>query len=283
MKAMCPPAPRLARMFIPLLTVVFFVSPAIAKKHVLTESVAEQDFGANGSIDQTATTTNTYNKHGDLIQTVTVITGTFLQTSTTTFTNNKHGNPLTAMLEVDTGSDGSIDLTSTTSFIYDKKLRIGFDQIVDNDGDSNPDIIRHQTTTYDGNDNPILTVTESDTDADGNLDGNPDQILTVQNTFSSDDRLLTNVTTFDQNADGDADDPGDSVNTRVNIFDSQGNVAAFITTIDSQNDGVIDAISDTTLTYGPHDRVIGLESEFDDNADGTIEQITTVTNTYDHL
>jgi hypothetical protein len=264
-----------------LLLALLVASPVFAApKYVLAESSAEQDFGANGSVDQTAATTNTYDKKGNLLQTVTLQTGTFEQVQTTTFTNNSDGDAVSSISEVDMDADGTIDITSTTTFTYDSQgNRIAFDQIVENDGDATPDIIRHQTSVFDNQGNPTLVVTVSDTDDDGNLDGGADQIVTVQNTFSA-QGLLQSITTFDQNGDGDANDVGDSVNTRVATFDSNGDIIGFETTNDSQNDGIIDASSTATFVYGAHNLVIGLQSEFDDNDDGTIDQITTVVNTW---
>ncbi|MEO7413346.1 MAG: hypothetical protein ABIZ81_08305 [Opitutaceae bacterium] len=275
---------RILRIGSPLLMLALI--PAVGapplKKYVLLSAHVEQDLLSNGvGTDQTTEVTNHYDQQGNLVDTLIVGSGNFDQVQTTTYVNDANGDPITSTVEVDNDGDGDVDLTAISTFSYDSQgKRIAIDQLVYNDADPLT-IMRHTSFGYDAQGNLTSVVTASDIAVLGLFDGVVDQITTVENTWDSNGRLLQTVTRADLNGDGDTLDQGESVETRVNTFDGKDRIASALITAVRMNGGVpILSTATATFTYQGHGLLTELQTIADTNADGTIDQIVTTTNTW---
>ena len=139
-------------------------------------------------------------------------------------------------------------------------------------GDGIPDLAITNNLFYDRHGKLLLSVQESDLNGDGILD----EVTTNHFIYDRRGNLLFTVEDVDAGADGTVDGRSTTIYTNFS-----GNPRSVLVLEDNNADGTIDQIRTITYTYDSEGRLIGLVSLFDTNADGVADLHLVSSWTYD--
>jgi len=188
----------------------------------LTGSVLEQtgEILGDGTVvsRSTATTTNRFDEHGNLMRTELALDyngdGVVDDLVTDTFAYDKHGTEVSIVQDTDAGADGTVDTRSVTTYTYPNANQIQAITLVDNGVDGKIDEVDTTTYTYEAG-HLVRAVTELDT----NADGIPDASAVETWTYDFPNGQLFYLREDDFNADGSVD----VTSTAHYVLDDRGN------------------------------------------------------------
>ena len=217
-------------------------------------------------------------KDGDFIQTgwvsVSEQTDPFpgisaISRSTTTNLFDEHGNVAQTINLSYFNGDGIPNWAFTNYFYYDRRGNlVSSVQEFDSNGDGIPDEIITNHLFLDRRGNLVSLVQE----IDSNGDGIPDEIITDHLFRDQRGVLLSAVEDDDVGADGTID----QIVTNTFTYDSEGREIGSVSLYDTNADGVADFQSVTSLTYDRQGHLLLFTNEDDFYSPGTLELRTTV-------
>jgi hypothetical protein len=188
-----------------------FTTENTFKKDLLVKTVRLEDYSNDGVIEANTTTTNTYNKKGQIQQ---------------------------ILREYDGWNDGTVEGSELISYEYDNRSRL-IKETYDNDNDGDAD--QTVTYTYKGGKSGDYTKVTSDDYTD---DGIPESIVTQEYSLDKKGRPVSVTSTYDMDANGIPERGYIDQYT----YDKQGRVTQYVLT--SEEDGNIQYVSTTNTTYG---------------------------------
>jgi len=189
--------------------------------------VAERHVVDTGALVSRLTTTNTYDRAGNLVRTVTMWDwngdANVDESDTTTWVYGNGGRLLFSTQEIDFGNDGTIDwraVTTTTNVLPNETVEF---TSVDWNADGIVDYIATTTTTFDKQNNPLLMAQENDFGADGTVD---ERIVT-----SWEYDYQRNQTVIHSESDFDGDGTPDYIYTETVSLNNRGQPVSGITEV----------------------------------------------------
>lgn len=275
----------------------------------LTQRMLVNERKADGVYSTTSKTTysTTYNAAGNVLtyETLTDVNGdgTRINRELSTTTYNDQGLQSLNSRQTDNNNDGTIERTIETHYEYNAQgQRTNYLYQTDNDGNgqfesgtrilteyneqgqyirqevrrlSNGDVTsitinaKSYETTADGNKN--TTVTNTDSDADGNTDSLATSVIT-RTRIGQYGLKETNALRLN---DTDADGTNDRSSEERTTYNELGRKLTDLTLNDNNLDGTIDSSSTETYTYDNEGRSVSRVTENDSDHDGNAENRST--------
>lgn len=227
-------------------------------------SVTEDDNGADGSVDDTTTTQNTYDSDGNLIESFQQFSFGFART---TYRYDAEGRLATILTSEVIGTS----LGSRIDYSYDADNRL--QQVVQTSGGTS--IPTFQTTSryfYDG-DRVVIEKTER---VSGSA---PEPLPTVVITSIGSDHQRLQSLIYQSNVDADPATPNSNSKSNY-IYNDAGHLKRIVDYVDRDGDRVADTRSRFILSYNSSGQYESIVDEFDRDLDGNADSITTATYAY---
>ncbi len=176
--------------------------------------------------------------------------------------------------QIDTNADGNPETQFDNVYFADTRYTRTFRQTSkDNNSDGVFDNIETESFEFTENFRVLSSINEEDIGADGTIEAR-----VTQNYTYAEDAISYEYVLIDDD-DGDGANPG-ARQTRSRIFDENGNPISLVVGDDSDNDGTLESVTTQTDTYENNLWMTQVE-EFDSGNDGTVDSRTTLALTYD--
>ncbi len=283
-------------------------SPSLAEQdaqvHTTVVLTQEVDYSLNGTIDETARVTTSYDQRGNaLIVDLETNRAGSVRRRVTTSSYNKWGNVLEQVIELDPG-DGRYWFTTVETDKWGHPSRqLGQQPDYNNDGE--PETFRTRSyPSYDNQGRPLQEVVENDHDGDGALETRTtqtmsyDQHSSVVQLTSDSDVLMDGSSEYGFRTVSTYNGYGEVVHqisefydfeegtwgstTTTTAFDGRGNPITRVTEDDyAPFDGIVGSRYVLTASFDERHRPVTEVSDLDLGADGTVER--RVTRTYEYF